>query len=174
MPSFRCRILCLLFICFLWNRVDAQQEEGIASFYHDRFHGRRTASGEVYDRNELTAAHRYLPFGTYVRVTNLANGKRVVVRIDDRGPFRRGWIIDLSRKAAGQLDFIGRGITRVRIEGVPGPQDYSCLEPLPAAVPFIDRPELYPAYPSAFPAKPVRPRKAPRKHFPRIFSFFSK
>lgn len=174
MPSFRCRILCLLFICFLWNRVDAQQEEGIASFYHDRFHGRRTASGEVYDRNGLVAAHRSLPFGTYVRVTNLANGKRVVVRINDRGPFRRGWIIDLSREAAGQLDFIGRGITRVRIEEVPGPQDYSNLEPLPATVPFIERPELYPAYPSAFPVKPVRSRQAPRKHFPRIFSFFSR
>lgn len=70
-----------------------------ASFYADRFHGRRTASGRVYDKNKLTAAHKSLPFGTKIRVTNLANGKSVIVEVIDRGPFVRGREIDLSRKA---------------------------------------------------------------------------
>ncbi len=70
-----------------------------ASYYADRFHGRRTASGRVYDKNKLTAAHKSLPYGTKVRVTNLANGKSVIVEVIDRGPFVRGREIDLSRKA---------------------------------------------------------------------------
>lgn len=70
-----------------------------ASYYADRFHGRRTASGRVYDKNKLTAAHKSLPFGTKIRVTNLANGKSVIVEVIDRGPFVRGREIDLSRKA---------------------------------------------------------------------------
>jgi rare lipoprotein A len=70
-----------------------------ASYYADRFNGRRTASGRVYDKNKLTAAHKSLPFGTKVRVTNLANGKSVIVEVIDRGPFVRGREIDLSRKA---------------------------------------------------------------------------
>jgi rare lipoprotein A len=69
----------------------------------------------VFDMHELTAAHRTLPFGTRVRVTNLANGRETVVRINDRGPFRRGRIIDVSYAAAGRLGFVGRGVTRVRV-----------------------------------------------------------
>lgn len=90
---------------------------GIASFYGkgDGFHGRKTANGERYDRYSMTAAHRTLPFGTKVRVTNLRNGKSVIVRINNRGPFVRGRIIDVSYAAAQQLGFAGQGITRVSV-----------------------------------------------------------
>lgn len=90
--------------------------EGVASWYGPGFAGRRTANGEIFDPTQLTAAHRTLPFGTQVRVTNLANGLSVVVRINDRGPFRAGRIIDLSRAAAERLHMIGRGLATVRIE----------------------------------------------------------
>jgi len=91
-------------------------QEGEASYYAHRYHGRTTANGEIYDENKMTAAHKTLPFGTTVRVTNLANGKKVVVRINDRGPFIKGRIIDLSYKAAGELDYISRGVVKVRVE----------------------------------------------------------
>ena len=89
---------------------------GVASYYAHEFHGRTTASGESYDENALTAAHRELPFGTRVRVTNLSNDRNVVVRINDRGPFVAGRVIDLSYSAARRLDFIEEGITTVRLE----------------------------------------------------------
>ncbi|HET9253294.1 MAG TPA: septal ring lytic transglycosylase RlpA family protein [Candidatus Eisenbacteria bacterium] len=91
-------------------------EEGIAAYYATAFHGRRTASGSVYDERDLTAAHRTLPFGTRVRVTHLENRKEVVVTINDRGPFTKGRVIDLSREAAKRLDLIRDGIARVRLE----------------------------------------------------------
>lgn len=91
-------------------------QEGRASFYADRFQGRPTASGEPYDSASLTAAHRSLPFGTKVKVTNLRNSKSVVVTINDRGPHHPNRIIDLSKSAAKKLNFIDRGLTRVRIE----------------------------------------------------------
>jgi rare lipoprotein A len=91
-------------------------QEGEASYYAHKYHGRTTANGETYDENKMTAAHKTLPFGTTVRVTNLANGKKVVVRINDRGPFVKGRIIDLSFKAAGELDYISRGVVKVRVE----------------------------------------------------------
>jgi rare lipoprotein A len=90
--------------------------EGMASWYGPGFAGRRTANGEVFDPSQLTAAHRSLPFGTQVRVTNLSNGRSVVVRINDRGPFARGRIIDLSRAAAERIGMIGSGTARVRLE----------------------------------------------------------
>ena len=90
----------------------------MASYYGSEFHGRRTASGTIYRKNEFTAAHRTLPFGTLVRVTNLDNGRTVVVRVTDRGPHRRGRIIDLSRRAAREIDMIRTGTARVRIEVV--------------------------------------------------------
>jgi rare lipoprotein A len=89
---------------------------GAASWYGGKFHGRRTANGERYDMNKHTAAHKSLPFGTKVRVTNRINGKSVVVRINDRGPFTGNRIIDLSRGAAGAVDMIGTGIAPVIIE----------------------------------------------------------
>lgn len=91
-------------------------ETGIASWYGNPYHGRRTANGEVYDMEQMTAAHRTLPFNTQVRVTNLGNRKSVEVRITDRGPFIDGRIIDLSRVAARTIDMIGPGTARVRVE----------------------------------------------------------
>lgn len=82
-------------------------ETGSASYYGAKHHGNRTASGEPFNQNALTAAHRRLPFGTQVKVTNLDNNKSVVVRINDRGPHTRGRLIDLSRKAAEQIGMIG-------------------------------------------------------------------
>ena len=95
---------------------EGKPKVGKASYYARKFHGRSTASGRAYDENELTAAHRSLPFGTSVRVTNLANQKSVVVRVIDRGPFVRGRIIDVSRAAAAQLGFLNKGVTTVRLE----------------------------------------------------------
>ena len=83
------------------------RETGIASWYGIPYHGRRAANGEIYDMNQLTAAHRTLPFGTMVRVTSETNGKSVTVRITDRGPFIDGRIIDLSREAAKRIDMLG-------------------------------------------------------------------
>jgi rare lipoprotein A len=90
--------------------------EGVASYYADEFHGKQTSNGETYDMNSLTAAHRTFPFGTKVRITNLENGKTVVVRVNDRGPFHEGRIIDLSLAAAKVLDLVKTGTARVKIE----------------------------------------------------------
>lgn len=90
--------------------------EGVASWYGPGFGGNRTANGEVFDTSKLTAAHQTLPFGTLVRVTNLENGLAVVVRINDRGPFVGGRIIDLSRAAAERIDMVGGGTAPVRLE----------------------------------------------------------
>lgn len=89
---------------------------GMASYYHSKFHGRPTASGETYNESELTGAHLTLPFGTHVRVTNLANHRSVVVRINDRGPFTGGRVIDVSRRAASELGFLVQGTTRVLVD----------------------------------------------------------
>lgn len=89
---------------------------GVASWYGQKFHGRRTANGERFNMNDLTAAHRSLPFGTKVRVTNHQNGRSVVVRINDRGPFTGKRIIDLSHKAASQIGMINRGTASVQLE----------------------------------------------------------
>ena len=91
------------------------ESTGIASYYADSLHGNKTASGERYDKNELTAAHPWLPFGTRLLVTNLKNGRTVEVRVNDRGPFIKGRIIDLSRAAAKELKMIRSGITKVTI-----------------------------------------------------------
>ncbi len=90
--------------------------EGNASYYANRFHGRRTASGENFNQRNYTAAHRSLPFGTRVRVTNLANGRHVVVKVNDRGPHKRNRIIDISQAAADDLGLTGNGVGHVRIE----------------------------------------------------------
>ena len=92
------------------------QQEGVASWYGKRFHGRKTASGERYDMYAMTAAHRTLPIPSYVRVTSLVTGKSVVVRINDRGPFSKNRLIDLSYTAAHKLDYLMAGSTRVRVE----------------------------------------------------------
>jgi hypothetical protein len=91
-------------------------QTGIASWYGPDFHGGPTASGERYDMNTLTAAHPSLPFGTLVRVTNLQNGRDVIVRVNNRGPFRKNRIIDLSKEAARELGMVGSGIAKVRVD----------------------------------------------------------
>ncbi|MBC7908544.1 MAG: septal ring lytic transglycosylase RlpA family protein [Rhodospirillaceae bacterium] len=90
--------------------------EGRASWYGQPFHGRLTANGETYDQDELTAAHQTLPLPSVVRVTNLENGRTLILRVNDRGPFIKGRIIDVSRKAAKLLKFHDQGTTQVRIE----------------------------------------------------------
>ncbi len=94
----------------------AHELEGVASYYADEFNGRRTANGELYDMNALTAAHRSLPFNTRVRVTNRRNGRSVIVRINDRGPFKDDRVIDVSLAAAKQLGMIGHGTAGVDLE----------------------------------------------------------
>jgi len=96
-------------------------ETGVASWYGHPYHGRPAANGEIYDMEKMTAAHRTLPFDTWLRVVNLTNEKSVEVRIIDRGPFARGRIIDLSHAAARAIDMIGPGIARVRLEVIRSP-----------------------------------------------------
>jgi rare lipoprotein A len=100
--------------------TEAFVEVGEASYYGSKFQGRRMAGGEKYDADELIAAHRTLPFGTRVRVTNLANGQSVVVVVKDRGPWIRGRVIDLSGRAARELGFVREGVTKVRMEVLGG------------------------------------------------------
>jgi rare lipoprotein A len=95
-------------------------EQGVASWYGPDFHGGRTATGETYDMNAMTGAHPTLPLPAWVRVTNLGNGRSVVVRLNDRGPFAKGRIIDLSRAAAEQLDMIRTGTARVEVRSLAG------------------------------------------------------
>lgn len=102
------------------DSADGYVEEGVASWYGNKFHGRRTSSGEEYDMYALTAAHTRLPLPTYVRVTNLENNRSVVVRVNDRGPFAHNRIIDLSYAAAHRLDVVDSGTARVRIEALSG------------------------------------------------------
>ncbi len=89
---------------------------GMASYYHDRFHGRKTASGARYNKNSLSAAHKTLPLGTRVRVTDSRSGRSVVVRINDRGPYAKGRVIDLSRAAANEIGLVAKGVAPVRLE----------------------------------------------------------
>lgn len=115
--------ILLVGICsslFAANTVSVYKSNAVASYYADKFHGRKTSSGETFDMYAMTAAHKTLPFGTMVKVTNLANGKSVVVRINDRGPFVAGREIDVSKAAARQLDMIGTGTARVSLQIIGG------------------------------------------------------
>lgn len=94
--------------------------EGSASWYGPGFHGRTTANGETFDQDALTAAHKTLPFGTQVRVTYEGTGESVVVRINDRGPYAHGRLIDLSRGAAAEIGLLGAGVGEVRVEVLAG------------------------------------------------------
>lgn len=98
--------------------ASAQTQTGIASYYGNQFHGRRTSSGEIYHRDSLTCAHRTLPFGTLLKVRNTKNGREVVVKVTDRGPFRRGGVVDLSMAAAKEIGMVSSGIVRVEVEQV--------------------------------------------------------
>ncbi|MFP4431336.1 MAG: septal ring lytic transglycosylase RlpA family protein [Spirochaetaceae bacterium] len=114
----RLSILCIVVLLSATGVTYPQAEEGLASWYGGKFHGRLTANGEVFDTNELTAAHKTLPFGTLVKVTHIGDGRSVVVRINDRGPFVEGRIIDLSRAAADAIGLTARGVAPVHIEVV--------------------------------------------------------
>ncbi len=108
----------LCFGCAAHRRSWPEEETGLASWYGPGFHGKTAADGSRYNQRKLTAAHRVLPFGTLVRVTNLENGRSVKVKITDRGPFVEGRIIDLSKKAAKKLKMVDRGVVRVKLEVV--------------------------------------------------------
>lgn len=112
------RYLTFILIFSVVFIANAQKIDGKASYYADKFEGRTTANGEKYKHSKLTAAHKVLPFGTKVKVTNKSNGNTVIVRINDRGPFVEDRIIDLSKSAAEKLDFIHDGIAEVTIEVV--------------------------------------------------------
>ncbi|WP_278405156.1 septal ring lytic transglycosylase RlpA family protein [Pseudoalteromonas ruthenica] len=106
------------------NHLPAEKgavQQGLASYYHDKYHGRTTASGERFEQTALSAAHRNLPFGSKVKVTNTENGRSVVVRINDRGPFVSGRIIDLSRRAFKHISNLSAGVIAVEVEVLSGP-----------------------------------------------------
>ena len=102
---------------------EGYSEKGIASWYGKKFHGRKTATGEIYDMYEMTAAHKTLPLPSYVEVTNLNNGLKIIVRVNDRGPFHQGRIIDLSYAGATKLDIIGNGTAEVEVNAI-NAEDY--------------------------------------------------
>src|SRR5690606_16958634 len=123
------KAILFLIIAFGVAPALAQVQTGKASFYADRFEGRPTASGEKYRHNKLTAAHKTLPFGTRVRVTNLANNESVEVVINDRGPWVEGRVIDVSQSAAEKLGFVNQGLADVKIEVI-DPGDGKANEPI--------------------------------------------
>lgn len=134
--------LLLLFIC-LCDLANAQTQTGKASFYADKFEGVPTANGEKYRHNKLTAAHKTLPFGTRVKVTNLSNNQSVEVVINDRGPYVDGRIIDLSRSAAEQLGFLNLGIADVKLEVVDPGNGKSKSQPVAIDNVSVDENEYY-------------------------------
>jgi len=142
--------------------IKSSDLEGIASYYAEPYHGRRTANGEVFDTyNDMTAAHKTLPFNTVVRVKNLNNGEEVDVRINDRGPFIKGRVIDLSLVAAKQIDLVRPGVAPVKLkilkEGSPTTKPSA-----PAVAPATPAPSLPPSLPSTAPAPaPATPMPVP-------------
>ncbi|MCK4755525.1 septal ring lytic transglycosylase RlpA family protein [candidate division WOR-3 bacterium] len=114
-------IILLMFIsccCLGGTASSSYVQSGKASYYGDKFHGKKTASGEVFNKWDYTCAHKKLPFGTKLKVTNLKNKKSVIVKVNDRGPFVKGRIIDLSYAAAKKIDMIKDGVIKVKIEKV--------------------------------------------------------
>jgi rare lipoprotein A len=145
---FACSLALMLFAAGCARRRNARlpaplpakigsTEIGIASWYGMPYDGRAAASGEIYDMEKLTAAHRALPFQTWVEITNLSNGKQVDVRITDRGPFVRGRIIDLSLAAARQIDMVRTGTARVRLKVIEPPANAAPIIAAPAVAPPV-------------------------------------
>lgn len=133
---------CLLFVFIVVAGVlnlfgqSSGLQKGLATYYGDKFQGRKTANGELFCQTRLTAAHRTLPFNTWVKVTNLKNLRAVVVRINDRGPFVRGRIIDLSKRAAFEIGLLQDGNAKVQVEVVDHPQaEEQLLKYAPALAP---------------------------------------
>jgi rare lipoprotein A len=116
---------------FVMQDAAGYVEQGIASWYGEKFHGRRTSSGESYDMYAMTAAHKTLPLPTYVRVTNLRNSKNVILRVNDRGPFHENRIIDLSYTAAAKLDILAKGTGLVEVRALTGNGDAAAVPPAP-------------------------------------------
>ena len=143
MRTFLVIMLCTSFIATSFGQTFKQA--GIASYYADKFEGRTTANGEKYKHTKLTAAHKTLPFGTILRVKNLENGNEVTVIVNDRGPFVNDRIIDLSKSAANELDFINQGITKVEIVSIGSSEEqrktYSSLDRPPER--DLDLPDKY-------------------------------
>lgn len=106
------RVLIIAFLCSL--SLIGQEYISYASYYHDKHHGKKTASGVIYSRDSLTCAHKTLPFGTKLLVTNLSNNKQIIVTVNDRGPFIKGREIDLSYRAANSIDMISKGVQKVQ------------------------------------------------------------
>ena len=121
------------------TKVSSFTQTGKASWYGNQFHGRKTSSGERYNMNAMTAAHRTLPIPSYARVTNTANGKSVIVRVNDRGPFHGSRVMDLSKAAAQQLGFIKQGTAQVKIEQIVPGQSAQNSAPQNAAHPVLSQ-----------------------------------
>lgn len=107
---------CLVLTLVLCSCARPLVQQGKASYYADKFQGRKTASGEIFRQGRRTAAHKTLPFGTRVKVTNLRNGRSVRVRINDRGPFVQGRVIDLSKRSARKIGLLRQGVTEVKLQ----------------------------------------------------------
>jgi rare lipoprotein A len=116
-------ILFFFMLFLLLYCGSGSQLQGIASWYGEEWHGKKTANGEIYDMYSMTAAHKTLPFGTIVKVKDLDSGKEVVVRINNRGPFIKGRVIDLSYAAAQKLDILDKGITPCKITIIKMPKN---------------------------------------------------
>lgn len=137
------RILLSALILFGASCSYCQTQTGKASFYADRFEGSLTASGERYHSKKMTAAHKTLPFGTIVKVTNLANNKSVEVKINDRGPYEEGRIIDLSKSAAETLGFVNEGLADVKLEIIDAGSGKESSIPKPIDRVSVDEKEYY-------------------------------
>ncbi len=140
MPTKTFFAVFLLFLCYC---AMGQTQTGKASFYADKFEGRTTASGDKYRHNKLTAAHKTLPFGTKVKITNLVNNQSVEVIINDRGPYVDGRIVDLSKSAAEQLGFINLGLTEVKLEVVDAGDGKGKTQSIPIDQVSVDEKEFY-------------------------------
>ena len=186
------RAITLLLLALPFYLAAVQQAEGRspgpmlevftggATFYSDSFHGKKTANGERYNKNEFTAAHRSLPLGTIVRVTNLSNGNNLLVRINDRGPGKKKLILDVSRAAASKLNMIRRGVISVQVEvvadkrGIPVLRNNAFYLRLASARTLKDaqnklkrlRPPAPPSSPSRLPATGPANSKSSRNAFP--------
>lgn len=153
----------LLTLLFAGIAVAMQaQEYGLAIYYNDKFHGKKTASGELYDKTKMTAAHRTHPFGTKLRVKRVDNDKEVIVTVTDRGPFNNGYVVDVSRVAAEKLDLIKAGSARVEVTVITGEAEEA---PVVAEV----KPPVAPKVPDELIGKGAEAPKAPAAPAARNF-----
>jgi len=151
------RIIAFTILSMLFTVAVFAQQTGTGSYYNKKFQGRRTTSGERLDNELYTAAHRSLPLGTFVKVTNISNGKSVIVKVNDRGCYRRGRIIDVTYTAAKDLDMIRTGIIRVKVEVVSPSEEISILLD---SLRFLEAPSVKPI---ETPSTPELPKSLPLK-----------